>query len=166
VLLLEDTTATDLAAAAVFGLAAVTDVVDGHLARRRGDVTDFGKLADPLADKLLVAMALVGLVVLDRLWPWAAAVIILREVLVTGARTWASRRGVVAPAQPLGKAKTGAQIVMVLVLVLAGGDPWWADVVIWVAVALTVLSGLDFARGLRGQVHEAQRGTPASPGAA
>jgi CDP-diacylglycerol---glycerol-3-phosphate 3-phosphatidyltransferase len=158
-LLLEDTTATDLAAAAVFGIAAVTDIADGYLARRRGDVTDFGKLADPLADKLLVAMALVALVVLDRLWAWAAVVMILREVLVTAARTWASRRGAVAPAQPLGKAKTGAQIVMVLVLVLAGGDPWWADLVIWVAVTLTVLSGLDFARALHGQLARASRGT-------
>jgi CDP-diacylglycerol--glycerol-3-phosphate 3-phosphatidyltransferase len=141
-------------------------VVDGHLARSRGDVTDFGKLADPLADKLLVATALVALVVLDRLWPWAAVVIIAREVLVTLARTWASRQDVVAPAQNLGKAKTAAQIVMVLVLVLAGGDPWWADVVIWIAVILTVLSGLDFARGLRAQLHEARRGASASPGSA
>jgi CDP-diacylglycerol---glycerol-3-phosphate 3-phosphatidyltransferase len=156
-LLLEDTTATDLAAAAVFGIAAVTDIADGYLARRRGDVTDFGKLADPLADKLLVATALVALVVLDRLWAWAAVVMILREVLVTGARTWASRRGAVAPAQPLGKAKTGAQIVMVLVLVLAGGDPWWADLIIWVAVTLTVLSGLDFARALHGQLARVSR---------
>jgi CDP-diacylglycerol--glycerol-3-phosphate 3-phosphatidyltransferase len=148
VLLLEDTSGTDLAAGAVFGLASATDALDGHLARTREEVTNFGKLADPLADKLLVLGALVCLVSLGRLAWVAAALVVLREVVVTVARTRASRRGVVAPARPLGKLKTAAQIVMVLVLILAG-DSAWVDAVVVVAVALTLVSGADMLVALR-----------------
>lgn len=149
-LLLEDSTPTDLGAAALFGLAMATDALDGHLARARDEVTDFGKLADPLADKLLVVAALACLVSLGRLWWLAAAIVVLREVVVTVARTLASRRGVVAPARALGKAKTASQILMVLLLILAGG-PMWVDAVVAVAVGLTLVSGGDMLMALRRQ---------------
>ena len=94
-------------AAAVFGAAALTDAADGHVARSRNMITDFGKLADPFADKLLVGAALGSLVVLDRLPLWIALVVGVREVAVTVLRWHAARRGVVIAASPLGKAKTG-----------------------------------------------------------
>lgn len=161
VALLADTRTGDVIAAATFALGAGTDALDGYLARRAGDETRFGKLADPLADKLLVASALILLVAEDTLPVWVAVVIIAREVLVTVLRTGASRRGVVAPAQPLGKAKTACQVAMVLAVILVVGSPLWLDVLIDVTVALTVVSGADFVLGLRRRW--AGRPSPAAP---
>jgi len=149
VALLQGTDAGDIVAAAAFALGALTDALDGMLARANDDETTFGKLADPLADKLLVAAALVLLTIDDTLPAWALVVILAREVIVTVLRTAASRRGIVAPAQPLGKAKTVCQIAMVLVLMLVDGAPTAVDVLIAVTVAVTVVSGFDFALGLR-----------------
>ena len=100
----------DALAAAVFALAAVTDGLDGYIARSRGSVTTFGKLMDPLADKLLIVAALVSLVSLDRLEAWVAMVIISRELAVTGLRSIAAERGVVISASWLGKVKTALQV--------------------------------------------------------
>ena len=95
-------------AAAVFALAALTDGLDGYIARRAQQVTTFGKLMDPLADKLLVVAALIALVSLDRLAAWVAMVIIARELAVTGLRALAAEQGVVISASWLGKAEDGA----------------------------------------------------------
>lgn len=147
--LLQDTGTGDAVAAAAFALGALTDWLDGHIARATDEETSFGKLADPLADKLLVAAALVLLTVHDTLPAWALVVILAREAGVTLLRMGASRRGVVAPAQPWGKAKTACQVAMVLALILVDGRPLAVDLLVYVTVALTVVSGGDFLVGLR-----------------
>lgn len=157
VALLEETPNGDVLAAAVFALAAATDGLDGYLARSRGSVTTFGKLMDPLADKLLVTAALVSLVSLGRLEAWVAMVIIGREVAVTILRTIAAERGIVISASWLGKAKTVLQIAAVIALIAANPTPLWADVLVYVAVAATVLSGADYFFGLRRRIEEQQR---------
>ena len=108
VALLDETPDGDVIAAVVFALAALTDGLDGYIARRRQQVTTFGKLMDPLADKLLVIAALISLVSLDRLAAWIAMVIIARELAVTGLRSIAAERGVVIAASWLGKAEDAA----------------------------------------------------------
>jgi CDP-diacylglycerol---glycerol-3-phosphate 3-phosphatidyltransferase len=149
VALLADTRTGDLIGAGTFALCTATDMLDGYLARSGDDITTFGKLADPLADKLLVLAALVLLVATDTLPAWVCAVIVAREVLVTVMRMGASRRGIIAPAQPLGKLKTTCQVVMVLALLLVVGSPVWLDLVVYGTVAITVISGGDFLLGLR-----------------
>src|ERR671932_364996 len=104
-------------AAGVFALAALTDGLDGYIARSRQAVTTFGKVMDPIADKLLIAAALISLVSLDRLAPWVAMVIIAREFAVSGLRVAAGVQGVVIPASRLGKAKTITQVAAI-----AAGD--------------------------------------------
>src|ERR671934_2688097 len=106
-------------AAVVFALAALTDGLDGYIARQRHSVTTFGKVMDPVADKLLIAAALVALVSLDRLQPWVAMVIIAREFAVSGLRIAAGQQGVVIPASKLGKAKTIVQVAAVLAPIAA-----------------------------------------------
>jgi CDP-diacylglycerol--glycerol-3-phosphate 3-phosphatidyltransferase len=134
------------AAAAIFALASVTDHVDGWLARRRGLVTDFGKIADPIADKALTGSALVGLSVLGELPWWVTVVIAAREIGVTLLRFWVIRHGVI-PATRGGKAKTLAQIVAIGLFLLP--LPPGADLVSWlvmdIALALTVITGVDYA---------------------
>jgi CDP-diacylglycerol---glycerol-3-phosphate 3-phosphatidyltransferase len=147
----------DAVAAAVFALAAATDGLDGYIARSRGSVTTFGKLMDPLADKLLIVAALVALVSLDRLAAWVAMVIISRELAVTGLRTVAAERGVVIAASWLGKVKTALQIAAVLALIVANPAPVWVDVLVYAAAALTVISGVDYFFGLRGMIDEQRR---------
>lgn len=136
-----------LLAAALFAAGGLTDILDGHLARSRGLVTPLGKLLDPAADKLLVIAALASLVAVDRLAPWVVGVIAAREILVTGLRAHAVRRGVVIAAGPAGKVKMGLQVTMVLAL-MAVADPFaaWLQVLVAATVALTVISGLDYAR--------------------
>ena len=108
VALLDETPNGDVIAAALFALAALTDGLDGYIARRRSQVTTFGKLMDPLADKLLIVAALIALVSLDRLAAWVAMVIIARELAVTGLRALAAERGVVIAASWLGQGEDGA----------------------------------------------------------
>jgi CDP-diacylglycerol---glycerol-3-phosphate 3-phosphatidyltransferase len=149
VALLGETPNGDALAAAVFALAAASDGLDGYIARRRRNVTNFGKLMDPLADKVLVIAALVSLVSLDRLAAWVAMVIIARELAVTGLRQIAIEQGHVIPASLWGKLKTAAQIAMVMCLIAVDGSPGWVDAVVYVTVAITVLSGADYFFGLR-----------------
>ncbi len=139
----------DLLAAIVFAVASFTDALDGWIARRRKSESTFGKLMDPLADKLLVTSALVSLVSLDRLWAWVAMVIIARELAVTGLRQLAMEQGHVMAASLWGKLKTIAQIVMVMCLIAVDGSPLWLDGVVYVTVVITVLSGADYFFGLR-----------------
>jgi CDP-diacylglycerol---glycerol-3-phosphate 3-phosphatidyltransferase len=157
VALLGETPNGDALAAAVFALAAATDGLDGYIARSRESVTTFGKLMDPLADKLLIVGALLSLVSLDRLEAWIAMVIIAREVAVTILRTIAAERGIVIAASWLGKAKTVLQIAAVIALIAANPSPVWVDVLVYVALALTVLSGADYFFGLRKRIEEQQK---------
>jgi len=140
-----------LIAAVIFVAASLTDWLDGRLARRRNQVTQFGTLLDPVADKLLVAAALVALVQVELIGAWVAMVIIGRELAVTGLRGVALSMGVVVPASSMGKLKTVSQYVAVTVLILERGVPreyvpfhLISVAVLWVAVGLTVVSGADY----------------------
>jgi CDP-diacylglycerol---glycerol-3-phosphate 3-phosphatidyltransferase len=164
VALLGNTPAGDVLAAVVFVLASLTDFIDGRLARARDSVTTFGKLMDPLADKLLIVAALISLVSLHRLAAWIAMVIITRELAVTVLRLGASGAGVVVEASMLGKVKTCLQIAAILALIAVHGQPPLVAALLYVAVAVTVLSGLDYFFGVRrrlaaGQAHKG-RGAP------
>jgi CDP-diacylglycerol--glycerol-3-phosphate 3-phosphatidyltransferase len=132
-------------AAAVFGALALTDALDGHLARTRNLITTLGKLLDPFADKLLVGGALLALVATDRLALAVAVVIIAREVIVSVLRQVAYREGVVIPAGTLGKAKMALQVTMILALLAFGpaSSPVLQALVI-ATVAMTVMSGLSY----------------------
>ena len=139
------------AAAVIFAVASITDRLDGDLARRRGQVTDFGKIADPIADKTLTGTALVGLSLLGELAWWVTGLIIVRELGVTALRFCVLRRGVI-PVSRGGKVKTFAQAVAIGLYVLPLPDA--ADPVRWVtmgiALALTVITGVDYVlRALR-----------------
>ena len=149
VALLGETPNGDALAAGVFALAALTDGLDGYIARSRDAVTTFGKLMDPVADKLLIAAALVSLVSLDRLAAWVAMVIIAREFAVTVMRVIAAERGIVIAASWMGKAKTVLQIAAVFALIAANPAPVWVDVLVYAAVAVTVISGADYFFGVR-----------------
>ena len=146
----------DVLAAVVFALASFTDALDGWIARRQKSVSTFGKLMDPLADKLLVTAALVSLVELGRLSAWVAMVIIAREFAVTGLRQLAMEHGEVIPASIWGKVKTVTQVAMVLALILVSGSPLWVDVLVWVTVVITILSGADYFFGFRSLIQERQ----------
>ena len=161
VALLGQTSDGDVLAAVVFAAASFTDFVDGYLARTRGSVTNFGKLMDPLADKLLVIAALVSLVSLDRLAAWVAMVIIAREFAVTVLRMAANQAGVVVGASMSGKVKTCVQIATILAVIAVHGRPAWVTGLIYLTVAVTVLSGLDFFFGLRRRINEAHAGKAA-----
>jgi CDP-diacylglycerol---glycerol-3-phosphate 3-phosphatidyltransferase len=152
-----------LAAAAVFALASITDHVDGNIARRRGLVTDFGKIADPIADKVLTGAALIGLSVLGELPWWVTGVIAAREVGVTLVRFWVIRYEVIA-ASRAGKAKTLLQVVAIALYVIpfppAVGPVRWLTM--GAAIVLTVLTGLDYgvrAVRLRAMSRRALAGT-------
>ena len=147
----------DIIAAAVFAAAALTDGLDGYIARSRNSITTFGKLMDPLADKLLIIGALVSLVSLGRLEAWVAMVIIAREVAVTILRTIAAERGLVIAASWLGKAKTVLQIGAVIALIATNPSPVWVDVLVYLALVVTVVSGADYFFGLRKRIEEQQR---------
>ena len=135
----------------VFAVASVTDRVDGEIARRRGIVTDFGKIADPIADKALIGAALVGLSLLDELAWWVTVVVLVREIGVTLLRFFVIRHGVM-PASRGGKVKTMLQAVGIglLVLPLGGVLHSVALLIMYVAVVVTVVTGVDYvARAVR-----------------
>ena len=106
----------ELVAAAIFGIASLTDWLDGYLARRRKQVTTLGQILDPLADKLLISATLVSLVQLNLVQSWMVAVIIGREIAVTGLRNLAYSRGLTMPASGLGKLKMASQVTAILLL--------------------------------------------------
>lgn len=151
VFLISSSRVSVLIAAVIFVAASLTDWLDGRMARRWNQVTRLGTLLDPVADKLLVAAALVSLVHVEMLAAWTAVVIIGRELAVTGLRGVALSMGTVVPASSLGKAKTVSQYVAITVLILEKGvSPDLAVFhlvsrgVLWVALALTVISGVDY----------------------
>lgn len=135
-------------AAAIFTFAAITDTIDGYIARAHKQVTVFGQLMDPLADKLLVSAALISLVELYKLSAWVAVLIIAREFAVSGLRLVALAEHKVIPASKWGKIKTIFQIIAIIVIILNvpiglfGKSLGW--LLMLVAVVLTVLSGVDY----------------------
>jgi len=150
-----------VAAFVVFAVASVTDLLDGRLARSRGLITDFGKIADPIADKALTGAALVTLSALGELAWWVTVVILAREISVTLLRFWVIRRGVIA-ANRGGKLKTLLQVVAIALYVLPGPPAAVREVVMAAAVAVTVVTGIDY--GVRAvRLH---RRPPAGAGAA
>jgi CDP-diacylglycerol--glycerol-3-phosphate 3-phosphatidyltransferase len=148
------------AAAAVFAAAALTDAADGHIARSRGLVTTFGRIADPLADKLLVGTALVTLVAIDRLALWIALVIGVREAGVALLRWHAGRQGIVLHVSPLGKVKTCFQMTAIATLMLVPDpDATWVWALLMAVVWLTVLSGAQYAIEYARQTSSNSRGS-------
>jgi CDP-diacylglycerol--glycerol-3-phosphate 3-phosphatidyltransferase len=142
-------TAARIVAFFVFGVASVTDFLDGQMARRHGMITDFGKIADPIADKALTGSALITLSALGDLPWWVTAVILVREVGVTLLRFWVIRHGVIAASRG-GKIKTVLQIVAIGLYILPGTFGWLRSSVMAAAVAVTLVTGFDYtARAMR-----------------
>jgi CDP-diacylglycerol--glycerol-3-phosphate 3-phosphatidyltransferase len=140
----------ELVGAAIFGLASLTDVLDGYLARRRKQITTLGQLMDPLADKLLITAALVSLVQMDLAPAWMVAVILGREFAVTVLRSLAHGKGVVIAASPMGKVKMLAEVVAILALIL-GQDHLQqfyviGTIALWIAMLTATVSGIDYYR--------------------
>ena len=139
----------EMLGAAIFGLASLTDWLDGFVARRRGQVTGIGQWMDPLADKLLVTAALISLVQLDRAPAWMVAIILGRELSVTVLRSMIHARGQSLPASPLGKVKMAAQVTAILLLILA---PHMREinvagqVALWIATIAALVSAADYWR--------------------
>jgi CDP-diacylglycerol--glycerol-3-phosphate 3-phosphatidyltransferase len=136
-------------ATTVFIVAMATDQIDGWLARRSGTSTPLGKLLDPVADKVLVLAVLVMLVGEGVAPGWMVALIVVREILVSGLRLAALERGVVLGARDLGRIKTWAQFVAAAIAGYAAAGAWSDDVAWWallIAVVATWISGLDYAR--------------------
>jgi CDP-diacylglycerol--glycerol-3-phosphate 3-phosphatidyltransferase len=146
----------------IFLIAGLTDFIDGEIARRYGVITNFGKLMDPLVDKIMVAAAFISLVPLKAVPAWAATTVVARDFLITGLRMMASAKGRILPAESLGKQKTSWQIVtIVFFLALLSvaelqyaneTSTWWlrawdqaGPVLVWVTVALTLYSGVAYA---------------------
>jgi CDP-diacylglycerol---glycerol-3-phosphate 3-phosphatidyltransferase len=132
-----------------FAVASVTDLLDGELARRFGLITDFGKIADPIADKALTGSALITLSYLGDLAWWVTAIIVVREVGVTILRFWVIRQGVIAASRG-GKVKTLLQVIAISLYVLPGNFDLARELVMGAAVVVTVVTGFDYvARAIR-----------------
>lgn len=140
----------ELVAAAIFGIASLTDWLDGYLARRRQQVTRLGQVLDPIADKLLISATLVSLVQLELAPAWMVAIIIGREFAVTGLRNIAYSRGVAMPASGLGKLKMAAQVTAILLLLLG-----WERIpqlllagqaTLWFVLVIALWSAVDYYR--------------------
>src|SRR5438874_1202687 len=149
------------AALVIFLIAGLTDFIDGEVARRYGVITNFGKLMDPLVDKIMVAAAFISLVPLKAVPAWAATAVVARDFLITGLRLMASAKGQILPAERLGKQKTSWQIITVIFfLVLLSmaelryatetSTGWlraWGEAgaaLVWITVAVTIYSSLGF----------------------
>lgn len=146
----------------IFLIAGLTDFIDGEIARRYGSITNFGKLMDPLVDKIMMAAAFISLVPLKAVPAWAATAVVARDFLITGLRLMASAKGRVLAAERLGKQKTSWQVITVIfflgLLAIAElryaneRSTWWfrawhdaGPVLVWITVALTIYSGLGYA---------------------
>ena len=155
----------------LFIVAGLTDLVDGEIARRYQSVTNFGKLMDPLVDKIMIAAAFISLVPLKAIPAWVATIVVARDFLVTGLRLLASSKGEILPSESLGKHKTSWQIVTVVFFLALltvrelryadGSAVWWTrawtqggTALVWITVALTLYSGLGY-----GWRHRATVGT-------
>lgn len=160
------------ATCAIFGVAAITDFVDGYLARSLSMQSRLGRMLDPIADKLLVGAAILMLVHFDRSPILPALVILCREILVSGLREFLAEVRVGLPVSRLAKWKTGVQMIAIAFLLAGTAAPWWlfADQVgwygLWLAAGLTVLTGLDYlVVGLRHSTAPAPAPTKGKPGA-
>ena len=160
----------------VFSLASITDFLDGYLARKSGEVTTFGIIVDPIADKFLVIAALILLVDMGRVSVLPAVIIIVREFLITGLRVVALTMDIVIPAERGGKWKVGFQITAIICLILAGPDVGfypmellveflrgiWLDVydvgtaALWVSIVLAIMSGVQYIKNFWRQTVGAQ----------
>jgi CDP-diacylglycerol--glycerol-3-phosphate 3-phosphatidyltransferase len=146
----------------IFLIAGLTDFIDGEIARRYGIITNFGKLMDPLVDKIMLAAAFISLVPLKAVPAWAATTVVARDFLITGLRLMASAKGRILPAERLGKQKTSWQVITVLFFLglfsaselrfANEGSVWWlrawnqaGPILVWITVALTLYSGLAYA---------------------
>jgi CDP-diacylglycerol--glycerol-3-phosphate 3-phosphatidyltransferase len=146
----------------IFLIAGLTDFIDGEIARRYGIITNFGKLMDPLVDKIMLAAAFISLVPLKAVPAWAATTVVARDFLITGLRLMASAKGRILPAERLGKQKTSWQVITVLFFLglfsaselrFANEESvWWlrawnqaGPILVWITVALTLYSGLAYA---------------------
>lgn len=138
----------EIAGALIFTFASITDWLDGYLARRHRQVTTVGQLLDPLADKLLVTAALVSLVQMGLAPAWMAAVVILRELAVTGLRSVAQSRGVTIAASGLGKVKMGFQVAAVLMLLVGSVTVWelvaMGKAALWIVMAIALVSAFEY----------------------
>ena len=141
VVFFSDITNSSLFAALIFIIASLTDWFDGFLARKWSLVTNFGKIMDPLADKLLVMTALVCLLTSFRIPAWAVIVILAREMAITGLRIIAASEGVVVAADMLGKFKTVFQLVAIILLLL---NNFIGIYMLYIAIFFTILSGIDY----------------------
>jgi len=143
----------DYIALVLFIAASLTDLVDGHIARKYNLVTNFGKFMDPIADKLLVCAAMICLVEMGRIPSWVVIIIISREFIINGFRLVASDKGVVIAANYWGKFKTTFQMIMICLMIVNNGHflgqyanvlQILTDVIMWIALALTVISLVDY----------------------
>ena len=150
ILALMNAPAAQYAAVGVFVLAAITDALDGHIARKNGLVTNFGKFIDPIADKLLVMSALIVLVERGRMPGWVCIVMLAREFAISGFRLVAAGTGKVIAAGILGKIKTVTQMIAVIALLLTAIDGVFAplgsfaDIAMYISAFMTVWSGADY----------------------
>lgn len=139
----------EFVATAIFIIAALTDTLDGYLARSRNLVTNFGKFIDPLADKILVSAALIALVEMNKVPAWLVIIIIAREFTITGFRVIAASEGVTIAASPLGKFKTITQLIAIPLLLL-DNFPFKTTgiqvdiIMMYIALFFTVVSGIDY----------------------
>jgi CDP-diacylglycerol--glycerol-3-phosphate 3-phosphatidyltransferase len=143
------TPGNNLAGALIFSLASITDFLDGYLARRSGEVTTFGIIVDPIADKFLVIAALILLVDMGRISVWVAVIVIVREFLVTALRAVALSMDIVIKAEMGGKLKTAAQIAGIICLILSwnllGLDLYDVGLAaIWISIVLGIISGVQY----------------------
>jgi len=146
----------------IFLVAGLTDFIDGEIARRYGIITNFGKLMDPLVDKIMMAAAFISLVPLKAVPAWAATAVVARDFLITGLLMMATAKGQILPAERLGKHKTSWQIITVIFFLAllsiaelrypSATSTWWlrawdeaGPILVWITVALTIYSGLGFA---------------------
>jgi len=139
----------EIVGAAIFGLAAFTDWLDGYLARRRGQITELGQMMDPLADKLLITAALLSLVWMELAAAWMVWIILCRELAITVLRSIAHTRGVTIPASGLGKVKMVVQIVAILLLMVS--DHVWpfyilGTIALWGVLIVALVSAIDYYR--------------------
>ncbi|HLR36172.1 MAG TPA: CDP-diacylglycerol--glycerol-3-phosphate 3-phosphatidyltransferase [Tissierellales bacterium] len=152
--LLSDIQNGQMIATGIFIIAALTDSLDGHIARSRNQITTLGKFMDPLADKLLVSAALISMIELGMVKSWMVVVIIAREFAITGLRVIAASEGITIAANWLGKIKTITQLVAIILLLL-NNYPFrlinipMDQIMLYIAVIFTIISGIDYLYGNR-----------------
>lgn len=143
--LLQGSPASRTIAATIFITAALTDWLDGYLARKHGQITPLGELLDPVADKLLIMAALLPLVALGKVDAWVVGILLGREFLVTAMRAVALRHGLVVAASPIGKAKMGLEVAAIILLIIELFPPV-GTILIWGAMIVSLVSAIDYFR--------------------